>query len=77
MKVGRTGVGDVLGTLRFEEFDMFIASYDIDQVDSIVDAYAIQHLTQIRSSGRVNDGLMAFQSHGFGHPQRSERVHET
>ena len=56
---------------------LFGRTHDAHQADAVLDADPVEHLAQVGGGRSVHQRGVAFASHGLGHAQRSERIHET
>ncbi len=56
---------------------MLWSTDDVDQLHTVGQTDAIQHLAEVRCGGGVNERGMAFRSHRLDHRKRGERVDET
>jgi len=59
-----------------EDCRLLVTAHNVDQLDAILDADAVQHLAQIGGRSGVNQCGMAFQLHRLDHRQCRQRIDE-
>ena len=64
------------GTNVAQQLRLFWFAHDIDQINTVGDTNFLQHLPEVRSGCRMNQGAEAFATHGFNHTQGRQRINE-
>ena len=77
MEIRVAAIEYIFRALPLKYIRLLLTPDDIDEIDTVSDADAIEHLAEIRGRCSMHNGLMALPAHGFDHAQRGKGIDES